>query len=45
LNIWGYIDINNKVVNMIINGKLDSTGNFTNHILRDNEQINLNIIK
>ncbi|MBA3749465.1 MAG: hypothetical protein H0X03_00935 [Nitrosopumilus sp.] len=45
LNIWGSLDINNRVVNMTVNGKPDSNGNFTNHILRDNEQINLDIIK
>jgi len=43
LNIWGYLDINNKIVNMTIDGKPNSNGNFTNHILRDGEQINLDI--
>jgi hypothetical protein len=43
LKIWGYLDNNNRAINMTIDGKLDSNGNFTNHILRDNEQINLNI--
>ncbi len=43
LNILGNLDVNNMDVNMAINGKPDSNGNFTNHVLRDGEQINLDL--
>jgi hypothetical protein len=39
-NIWGF-DLNGKTVNASVNGKPIS--DFKNHILKDKEQINLNI--
>ncbi len=43
LSIWGNLDVDNRVVNMTIDGKPDSNGNYTNPVLRDGEQINLDL--
>ncbi len=40
-NIWGF-DLNGKIVNATVNGK--SIPDYKNHILKDKEQIDLNII-
>jgi hypothetical protein len=39
-NIWG-MDLNGKIVNATVNGK--PIPDFKSHVLKDNEQINLNI--
>ncbi len=43
LNIWGSLNTYNTLVNMTIDGKPDSDGNFTSHVLRDGEQISLDL--
>ncbi len=41
LNIWGGLDLNEKIVNSTVDGK--SVSDYRKIILRDNQQINLNI--
>jgi hypothetical protein len=41
LNIWGGLDLNGKTVKMTVDGK--PVSDFRNHILKDREQINLEI--